>query len=83
MASPTPYPRGDLLPRHISIEFKDDTERFIAELLEEAAPLTCQAVWDALPIDRNDARHPMYSGLGVYTLVNFRLNELENPYVIT
>lgn len=70
------------MPRHISIEFKDETERFTAELLEEAAPRTCQAVWDALPIHRDDARHPMYSGLGVYTLVDFRLNEVENPHVI-
>jgi hypothetical protein len=69
------------MPRQISIEFKDESERFIANMLDEAAPQTCSAVWDALPIDRDDARHPMYSGLGVYTMVDFRLDVVENPYV--
>jgi hypothetical protein len=70
------------VPRYINIEFKDETERFTAELLDDAAPRTCEAVWNALPIARDDARHPMYSGLGVYTLVDFAFEEVENPHVL-
>jgi hypothetical protein len=67
--------------RHIAIEFEPG-ERYVAELLDDAAPTTCAAVWDALPIERDDARHPMFSGLAVYTVVDFRVDVVENPYVI-
>jgi hypothetical protein len=68
--------------RHIEIEFRDASESYLAELLDVAAPITCNTVWDALPIERDDARHPMYSGLGVYTMVDFGVDAVENPYVL-
>jgi hypothetical protein len=58
-----------------------DTDAFIAELLEDAAPRTCEAVWNALPLETDEARHAMYSGLGLYMVVDFRLDFVENPHV--
>jgi hypothetical protein len=58
-----------------------DTDTFIAELLEDAAPRTCEAVWKALPLETSEARHPMFSGLGMYMVVDFRLDVVENPHV--
>ena len=48
------------MARQIFIEFKDGSERYVANMLDDAAPQTCAAVWDALPIDRDDASPRLY-----------------------
>jgi len=40
----------------------------IATLLEEEAPRTCEAVWDALPLE-GDTFHAKWAGRELYTLV--------------
>jgi hypothetical protein len=68
--------------RSIVIEFAGPDERFRVELLGDAAPRTCDAVWSALPITTQEGRHPMYSGLGMYAVLDFELREVENPHVM-
>jgi hypothetical protein len=58
-----------------------ESDVFVAELLEDAAPITCEAVWNALPLESDGARHPMFSGLGMYMVVDFRIDAVENPHV--
>lgn len=53
----------------------------VAELLEDLAPRTCQAVWEALPQEGN-AYHAKYASNEVFTLVAPLVSEpigLENP----
>jgi hypothetical protein len=47
--------------RKIRITFQTEGVSAIAELLEGAAPKTCAAIWEALPI-RGEAHHAIYSG---------------------
>jgi hypothetical protein len=47
--------------RKIRLTFQTEGVSAIAELLEEAAPKTCTAIWEALPI-RGEAHHAIYSG---------------------
>jgi hypothetical protein len=69
------------MARHISLTLAG--ERFVGELLDGIAPRTCEAVWNGLPIVRDDLRHPMYSGQAIYTMTDFRIDGvIENPYVM-
>ncbi len=57
--------------------------RCTARLLTDRAPLTCAAVWDALPLG-GDVYHAKYARNEIYTLLpTFALEEppLENPTV--
>jgi hypothetical protein len=56
------------VPRQIEIIFAKRDVRGVATLLDDAAPLTCAAVWDALPLE-GDAFHARWAGREVYTLV--------------
>ena len=49
------------MPRKIRLTFVDEGVSVDAELLEDEAPKTCQAVWDALPKEE-DGIHAVYSG---------------------
>ncbi|HWE14069.1 MAG TPA: DUF3830 family protein [Solirubrobacteraceae bacterium] len=55
----------------------------IAELLDDVAPRTCQAVWDALPL-RSQVYHGKYARNEIYSLTpSFAAREpgLENPTI--
>ncbi len=56
------------MQREIVIRFPDEDVAAAAELLEEQAPATCAAVWDALPA-AGLARHGIYSGSEVYLVL--------------
>ena len=56
------------MARQIEISFTKRNVRGVATLLEEEAPLTCDAVWNALPLE-GDAYHARWAGREVYTLV--------------
>jgi hypothetical protein len=47
--------------RKIRIAFLSEGVSAIAELLEEAAPKTCAAIWEALPVS-GESHHAIYSG---------------------
>ena len=47
--------------RQIVLTFVEEGVSAVAELLEERAPETCRAVWDALPLEGRTI-HGMYSG---------------------
>lgn len=49
------------MPRKIRLTFTAEGVSAIAELLEEAAPQTCEAVWNALPAS-GEVHHAIYSG---------------------
>jgi len=53
--------------RHIQIELGGATA--VARLLDDKAPIACQKLWDALPID-GAARHSRWSGGAAYVLVD-------------
>lgn len=56
------------MARQIEITLTKRNVRGVATLLEEEAPLTCEAVWEALPLE-GDAYHARWAGREVYTLV--------------
>jgi hypothetical protein len=56
------------MPRHIEIMLERRQARCVARLLDEQAPRTCAAVWDALP-QGGDAFHGKYARNEIYTLV--------------
>jgi hypothetical protein len=56
------------MARKIEILLTKRKVRGVATLLEEDAPLTCAAVWNALPLE-GDAYHARWAGREVYTLV--------------
>lgn len=56
------------MPRHITITLESRDVSCRARLLDEEAPATCEAVWDALPAG-GDAFHAKYARNEVYTLV--------------
>lgn len=47
--------------KHIRLIFTGENISIRAELLEQQAPKTCQALWDRLPFE-GDAVHAIYSG---------------------
>lgn len=49
------------MPRQIRFHFPEAGIEAIADLLEERAPATCEAIWNALPFSEL-ARHGIYSG---------------------
>lgn len=56
------------MPRHIEITLERRQVRCVARLLDEQAPRTCAAVWDAAP-HQGDAFHGKYARNEIYTLV--------------
>jgi Protein of unknown function (DUF3830) len=56
------------MPRQIELSLKLKNVRAIATLLEDEAPRTCNAVWDALPIE-GETYHAKWAGRELYTLV--------------
>ena len=56
------------MPRYIEITLERRQAQCLAEMLDEQAPRTCQAVWDALP-QGGDAFHGKYAPNEIYTLV--------------
>ena len=56
------------MTRHVTITLESRGVTCRARLLDEEAPLTCTAVWDALPVG-GDAFHAKYARNEVYTLV--------------
>ena len=56
------------MPKYIELKLEKRNVSCIAELLEDDAPLTCKAVWDALPLSGH-AYHAKYASNEVYILV--------------
>jgi hypothetical protein len=56
------------MARYIEIALERREARCVAELLDEQAPRTCAALWDALP-QGGDAFHGKYARNEIYTLV--------------
>ena len=56
------------MARQIEISLTKRNVRGVATFLEEDAPRTCDAVWNALPLE-GDAYHARWAGREVYTLV--------------
>lgn len=56
------------MARQIELLLMKKDVRAVATLLEEEAPRTCRAVWDALPIE-GDTYHAKWAGRELYTLV--------------
>ena len=72
------------MPRYIEIALTKRDVTCVAQLLDDLAPKTCEAVWQALP-QQADAFHAKYANNEVYTLVpSFPDNELglENPTIL-
>ena len=55
--------------RRIRLTFVETGESVIADLLDKAAPITAQHVWDRLPIEA-PAVHGQFSGKEVFVLVD-------------
>jgi Protein of unknown function (DUF3830) len=71
------------MPRFITITLEKRGVSCVARLLEEEAPRTCGAVWQALPLG-GDVYHAKYARNEVYTLLpRFAAEEpgIENPTV--
>ena len=71
------------MPRFITITLAKRGVSCVARLLDDEAPRTCGAVWEALPLG-GDAYHAKYARNEVYTLVpRFAAQEpgIENPTV--
>jgi hypothetical protein len=71
------------MPRFVTITLEKRGVSCVAQLLDEQAPRTCEAVWEALPLS-GDAYHAKYARNEVYTLVpRFAAEEpgIENPTV--
>ncbi|BAC72943.1 hypothetical protein AQJ43_25640 [Streptomyces avermitilis] len=69
--------------RYLEVALDKRAVRCTARLLDDRAPLTCQAVWDALPLG-SDVYHAKYARNEVYALFPpFAAQEppLENPTV--
>jgi hypothetical protein len=56
------------VPKHIEIRLHRRDVRCVARLLDDQAPRTCAALWDALP-QEGDAFHGKYARNEIYTLV--------------
>jgi Protein of unknown function (DUF3830) len=57
------------MPRCFDLIFRDAGPRARVLLLDEDAPMTCAAVWDALPLEA-EAGHGAYSGTVVGLFMN-------------
>jgi len=71
------------MPRFITVTLERRGVSCVARLLDEEAPRTCGAVWEALP-QGGDVYHAKYARNEIYTLVpRFAAQEpaLENPTV--
>lgn len=71
------------MTRYIDITLTKRGVACTAQLLDDIAPLTCDAVWDALPLE-NGVYHAKYARNEIYTLVDsFAEVEptLENPTI--
>ncbi|MFE9998311.1 DUF3830 family protein [Streptomyces avermitilis] len=69
--------------RYLEVALDKRAVRCTARLLDDRAPLTCQAVWDALPLG-SDVYHAKYARNEIYALFPpFAAQEppLENPTV--
>lgn len=64
--------------KKMEIEFERGG-KFVAELLEDAAPETSTAVWNNLPIEKK-IYHVVWSGRCIYVEVDFRVEKVENPF---
>jgi hypothetical protein len=49
------------MPRHFDLVFHDVGARARVAMLDDDAPLTCETVWQALPLE-GEAAHGAYSG---------------------
>lgn len=56
------------MPRRIRFEFFEEEVVAAARLLEQHAPRTCGAIWEALPFE-GPARHGIYSGSEVLLFI--------------
>jgi len=56
------------MPRRIELVLVQKKVWAVATLLEDEAPRTCGAVWDALPLE-GDTYHAKWAGRELYTLV--------------
>jgi Protein of unknown function (DUF3830) len=56
------------MARQIELYLVKKRVRAVATLLEDEAPRTCAAVWDALPLE-GDTYHAKWAGRELYTLV--------------
>lgn len=56
------------MARRVEIRLEKRRARCVAELLDDLAPRTCRAVWEALPRG-GDAFHAKYARNEIYTLV--------------
>jgi hypothetical protein len=56
------------MARRIELALKQKGVRAVATFLEDEAPRTCNAVWDALPIE-GETYHAKWAGRELYTLV--------------
>ena len=62
--------------RKIKIRFGDVDA--VAELYEEQAPKTCEAVWNALPLEYSHVLHARFSGEEAFFPCPWLTDELEN-----
>lgn len=78
-----PSTDGDREERFVEVALERRGVRCTARLLTEQAPLTCAAVWDALPL-QGEVYHAKYARNEIYALLDpFAAQEppLENPTV--
>ncbi len=77
------YTKGVIMSRRISIEVLGTKVKAIAELEDEDAPQTCEALWGALAVPLEaKAIHAMYAGREVF-IPNFPMvNRTFNPKVL-
>ena len=72
------------MARYIEVTLTKRGVSCVAELLDDLAPKTCEAVWQALP-QEGDAFHAKFANNEVYTLVPPFASEdigLENPTIL-
>jgi hypothetical protein len=67
------------MSRRITVEFERGGS-FVARLLDEEAPTTCAAVWDALPI-QGEVKRSAFSGLVMFVSTDVSVTEPENAKV--
>jgi hypothetical protein len=60
--------KENYMARYIEVSLKKRGVACVARLLDDLAPRTCQAIWDALP-QEGDTFHAKYASNEVYTLV--------------
>ncbi len=56
------------MPRYVEITLRKRSVTCVAALLDEHAPHTCRAVWEALP-QEGDVYHAKYASNEIYALV--------------